>query len=841
MAESEVTPDAAGTNKCPRCGTPIPGAALGGLCPACLLQQGSATETGRGSGQGRQFDPPSVAELEPLFPQLEILGLVGKGGMGAVYKARQKQLDRIVALKVLPPSIGDEPAFAGRFTREAQALARLNHQNIVTLYEFGKVQGGTGVPPARGTKGATVTDGAAGGTPLQLYYFCMEFVDGINLRELLHGARIEAREALAIVPQICDALQFAHDQGIVHRDIKPENILVDRRGHVKVADFGLAKIVKGPGEDAFPSDERTASTPEEPHLDWTDAGKLMGTPQYMSPEQIQAPGAVDHRADIYALGVVFYQMLTGELPGKRLQPPSAKVQLDVRLDEVVLRALEKNPERRYQEASVLKTHVERIAAKPSESKQHTTGAQGTPASPSSFGSSKPRVDDRRFPSVLKAVGLHTLTLLIIGIPYAVLIPRFAETFSGLEFALPVATQFAIRAAGWLSQAALPLLLVFVSLDVVISWLAHRRSRRGLMVWSTCFMAALLLFIVGTAVTLVWPLFQGWQTVAEQNNSEMPSAGAERHDPAASLDPADVLQLRWMAHADETNGVVDWMPDATAAAGGQRLPLLPEVILDASAVESAGFLASTNGGPFDVMIRWTDEARQVLTEATAGNGGRRLAIVHAGAVIQASAVTEPGKSTVIQLGDNSDGGAAEQLVLSLNRADGQTLWFSEAKEVVLPHQSASSRQTVLLNLTSGEWMTNVSEIFDSSGFHRWVRENQADVGGGPDTRQVSDWLGNNEPSGGTNPLEPMPLVFFYDAVLALAPSNGWDSLSPATVQYHWLLLTAAPARLEVVGQTGRNSDTYLFHTRAGNRGLLRLMGFSDNPRGVRIRYKFVRAE
>jgi len=217
--------------------------------------------------------------------------------------------------------------------------------------------------------------------PALLYFFLMEFVDGVNLRQLLHASRVEPREALAIVPQICDALQFAHDLGIVHRDIKPENILMDRRGRVKVADFGLAKIVGdvaqtfvSAGSGDFPVASSTAGntglkSPVNPQAGkpalqpdaLTDAGKAMGTPQYMSPEQIEAPGTVDHRADIYALGVVFYQMLTGELPGKRLEPPSKKVHIDVRLDELVLRALEKKPELRYQQASVLKTHIETIA------------------------------------------------------------------------------------------------------------------------------------------------------------------------------------------------------------------------------------------------------------------------------------------------------------------------------------------------------------------------------------------------------------------------------------------------------------------------------------------------
>ena len=351
------SPSMPAENDCPQCGTPLPLGALAGLCPACLLRLGAAGDTVTDARQAA-FHPPSVAELAPLFPQLELLELVGKGGMGAVYKARQKQLDRIVALKILPPGIGNDPAFAERFTREAKALAKLNHPGIVTLYEFGRADLpippiGKTAPPHRPATGQ--------------FYFLMEFVDGVNLRQLMHAARISAHEALAIVPQICDALQFAHDQGIVHRDIKPENILMDRRGRVKVADFGLAKIVGNGGRADQPvNQEDGAAQPHRPTNDLTDAGKVMGTPQYMSPEQIQAPGEVDHRADIYALGVVFYQMLTGELPGKKIEAPSKKVSIDVRLDEVVLRALEKKPELRYQQVSAIKTQIETITSPANE-------------------------------------------------------------------------------------------------------------------------------------------------------------------------------------------------------------------------------------------------------------------------------------------------------------------------------------------------------------------------------------------------------------------------------------------------------------------------------------------
>ncbi len=323
-------------NQCPKCGREVPPDSPEGLCPRCLGALNLETETiVADTDTAAAWVPPAASELEPLFPQLEWLGLVGRGGMGIVYKARQKELDRVVALKILPPSIGSDPAFAERFAREAKAMARLNHPGIVTVHDFGR----------------------AG----SLFYFLMEFVDGVSLRQLMNTGRVSPREALAIVPQICDALQYAHDRGIVHRDIKPENILLDRQGRVKVADFGLAKLVQG--RDASPSrpgqEEQQAGPAASAVL--TEAGKVMGTPQYMAPEQAAHPGEVDHRADIYALGVVFYQMLTGELPGQRLEPPSRKVQVDVRLDEVVLRALEKEPERRYQQVSEVKTAVEAIA------------------------------------------------------------------------------------------------------------------------------------------------------------------------------------------------------------------------------------------------------------------------------------------------------------------------------------------------------------------------------------------------------------------------------------------------------------------------------------------------
>jgi predicted Ser/Thr protein kinase len=316
MNEHESNP---GMDKtCPQCGGPLPSGVLTGLCPACLLKQGAAPDTAVPL-EIPPFQPPSVEEVARLFPQLEIISFIGKGGMGAVYKARQPGLDRLVALKILPPQTATGPGFVERFNREARALAKLSHPNIVAVHEFGQVNG--------------------------LPYFIMEFVDGLNLRMLELDDKLSPREALQIVPQICEALQFAHDEGIVHRDIKPENILVDKKGRVKIADFGIAKILGG-----------------TPDVDLTKTKGALGTPHYMAPEQMEKPAAVDHRADIFSLGVVFYEMLTGELPLGKFSPPSSrKVEVDVRLDDVVLRTLEKDPERRYQHASQVKTAVDNIA------------------------------------------------------------------------------------------------------------------------------------------------------------------------------------------------------------------------------------------------------------------------------------------------------------------------------------------------------------------------------------------------------------------------------------------------------------------------------------------------
>ncbi len=298
------------SKECPRCGKELPADAPEGICPACLASlymQTGALSPGR-------VEPMAVEEVAGLFPELEILGVLGSGGMGAVYKARQPKLDRLVALKILDRHDGD-PRFVERFTREAKTLARLSQPNIVTVYEFGEREG--------------------------LPFLIMELVDGVTLRSLLRAGKIPPQQALAIVPPICEALQYAHDKQVIHRDIKPENILIDKEGRVKVADFGIARLME--------------VKETEEHL--TGDAERVGTAHYMAPEQVERPAEVDHRADIYALGVVFYEMLTGELPLGKFPHPSSRVRIDVRLDQVVLKALEKEPERRYQQASEVETAV----------------------------------------------------------------------------------------------------------------------------------------------------------------------------------------------------------------------------------------------------------------------------------------------------------------------------------------------------------------------------------------------------------------------------------------------------------------------------------------------------
>ena len=325
--ESTPAPSSALPSRaCPRCLSPIPERAPGGLCPRCLLDGANApTDAGLGT---QSWKTPTLAEIASAFPWLEVLGHLGTGGMGCVYRVRERDSGRISALKVLPRELATDPAFVERFEREARTLSRLRHPHIVGVHGFGQ----------------------AGG----FCFLLMEFVDGANLRQALRSGRFTPQQALALIPPICEALQAAHAQGVLHRDIKPENLLLDAEGRVKIADFGIAKLLEGPG----------ASAGEAYTL--TRTGARIGTPHYMAPEQVETPEQVDHRADIYSLGVVFYELLTGELPLGRFPAPSIKAGLDARVDDIVFRALAKERELRQQTADQMKAEVEGLGGTESQ-------------------------------------------------------------------------------------------------------------------------------------------------------------------------------------------------------------------------------------------------------------------------------------------------------------------------------------------------------------------------------------------------------------------------------------------------------------------------------------------
>ena len=306
-----------------------PAPAVGGLDAARLLA-GALSPV---SSPAFAWEPPPAAEVVAWFPEYEVQALIGRGAMGAVYRAVQRKLERPVAIKLLPPEVAAREGAVTRFEREARAMARLQHPNIVALHDYGRTAEGH-------------------------LFIVMEYVDGADLSRLIHaeGGGLGVPQALEIVGQVCDALQYAHSRGFVHRDIKPGNVLVDTDGRVKIADFGLAKLVARPS-DAEPAQDSTLESRA------TLTGQALGTPDYTAPEQLKG-APVDHRADIYSLGVMLYEMLTGDLPRGAWTPPSQRTAAPARLDAVVTRAMQSEPDNRYQQASEVKAAVEGADATP---------------------------------------------------------------------------------------------------------------------------------------------------------------------------------------------------------------------------------------------------------------------------------------------------------------------------------------------------------------------------------------------------------------------------------------------------------------------------------------------
>lgn len=259
------------------------------------------------------FIPPDSADLAPLFPGYEIEGLIAAGGMGAVYAAVQKSLDRHVAIKILPPELSADAAYCAGFEAEAKAMAKLNHPNLIGVYDFGEVSG--------------------------MLFIIMEYVPGCSLHHSSHGIAIDPAEVIRIVSGICSGLAHAHDNGIIHRDIKPANILLDLNANPKIGDFGLAR----PADRKIQEDE-----------------EIFGTPHYTAPEVVNSPLSVDHRADIFSLGVILHELLTGRLPAEDPRPASIICHCDPRFDAIIRRATDPLPANRYSSAHEIERELRAI-------------------------------------------------------------------------------------------------------------------------------------------------------------------------------------------------------------------------------------------------------------------------------------------------------------------------------------------------------------------------------------------------------------------------------------------------------------------------------------------------
>jgi serine/threonine protein kinase len=273
------------------------------------------------------FEAPEVEEVARLFPSYEILRLIACGGMGAVYHAVQSSLERPVAIKILPREFSTDAEFRAGFESEAKAMAKLNHPNLIGVYDFGEVEG--------------------------LLFIVMEFVAGQSLHHAAHVSPFEHADAVSLVIDVCHGLAHAHDYGILHRDIKPSNILLDGQMNPKIGDFGLARAL-----------ERQIEEGEQ----------IFGTPGYTAPEVLRPPFTIDQRADIFSVGVMLHELLTGHLPDADPRPASQICGCNHRLDAVILRATHPDPGRRFASAAELARELANIAAMPNR-----TLRTGTPA------------------------------------------------------------------------------------------------------------------------------------------------------------------------------------------------------------------------------------------------------------------------------------------------------------------------------------------------------------------------------------------------------------------------------------------------------------------------------
>ena len=371
--------------------------------------------------------------------------IVGRGGMGTVYQATQLSLGRPVALKILAPNLIDNKQFLERFHREADALSRLSHPNVVSVIDRGEVEGHP--------------------------YLVMEFVAGTSLRAVMREGAMESTEALRIVSSVLSALDHAHDNGIVHRDIKPENVLLAPGGVVKVADFGLSRLM-GPQDNTR----------------LTRTNLVLGTYEYMAPEQREHAREADSRSDVFATGVVLYEMLTGELPIGRFALPSRRRpdQCDSRIDGIIERSLDKEPDRRYQRASEMANAVSRILDRPGVEHDGAMPPPVPPPAPAYGGSdsvhsSSVSFSPARFEYHLDNVATvdHVLGTVSLGLGFLALfgmrqfamwfgVPFFILFFAGWYMRSTAESLRKYRPSGRTSQAVIAILGAFTGILIPFS-------------------------------------------------------------------------------------------------------------------------------------------------------------------------------------------------------------------------------------------------------------------------------------------------------------------------------------------------------------------------------------